>query len=220
MNDESGVEEIRMETNYRVAYNKFWQDIKKREPAEITATRAVSYNEDARQFSVIFFAQEYIADSNQETVYRKEDGYIPDIMDAIIILNYLAYAQPLSEAEPRWVSIKEIPGGMIFYAAFLKTAISPLIKAFGHQAQLLDTVAASLGGQPAQMGSSSVLFQAFPEIPVCVVIWEGDEEVKANATILFDPSIEPMLHSESIIGLGISLANRLNKRAAKESSSR
>ncbi|HHY26677.1 MAG TPA: DUF3786 domain-containing protein [Desulfitobacterium dehalogenans] len=203
-----------MDTNYRVAYNKFWQDIKKREPVEITSTRAVSYNEDTKQFIVMFFNQEYIVDSNQETVYRKADGHSPDIMDAIIILNYLAYAQPLVESEPRWVSIKEIPGGMIFYSAFLKTAISPLVKAFGHQAKLLGTLAASLGGQPANMGDSSVMFQAFPEIPVCVVIWEGDEEVKANATILFDPSIEPMLHSESIIGLGISLANRLNKRAS------
>ncbi|MEL1134565.1 DUF3786 domain-containing protein [Desulfitobacterium sp. THU1] len=203
-----------METNYRVAYDKFWQDIKKREPEGITSTRTVSYDGDTKQFVVMFFDREIIVDSNYETVYRKSDGHHLDIMNAIIVLNYLAYAQPLLEVESRWVSIKEIPGGMIFYSAFLKTAIAPLIEAFGHQAELLKTVGASLGGQPAYMGNSSVVFKAFPEIPVGVVIWEGDEEVKANATILFDPSIEPMLHSESIIGLGISLAAQLHKRAA------
>ncbi|AGA68517.1 hypothetical protein Desdi_0998 [Desulfitobacterium dichloroeliminans LMG P-21439] len=204
-----------METNYRVAYDKFWQDIKNREPEEITSMRTVSYNGDTKQFVVSFFDQELIVDSNHKTVYRKTDGHHLNIMDAIIVLNYLAYAQPLSELEPRWVSIKEIPGGMIFYSAFLKTAISPLIKAFGHQAELLKTAGAFLGGRPAHMGNCSAVFKAFPEIPVCVVIWEGDEEVKANATILFDSSIEPMLHSESIIGLGISLATHLHKKATR-----
>ena len=205
--------EGKMNTNYRVAYDKFWQDIKKRDPEEITTTREVTYNRDTKQFVVMFLSEEYVVDSNQEKVYRKTDGHFPDIMDAIIILNYLAYARPIPKLEPKWVSIKEIPGGMIFYSAFLKTAISPLIEAFGEQAQLLKTVAASYGGQPAHMGDASVTFKAFPEIPLSVVVWEGDEEVKANATILFDPSIEPMLHSESIIGLGISLANKLHKHA-------
>lgn len=204
-----------METNYRIAYNKFWEDIKKRNPDEITAVREVSYNWENHQFEVMYFSHVYIADSNQETVYRKADGRIPDIMDAIIILNYLAYARPLQESAPKWVSIKEIPGGMIFYSAYQKTAIIPLIDAFGHQANLLKTAASSLGGQPHTLGNMSVIFKAFPEIPVCVVIWEGDEEVKANATILYDPSIEPMLHSESIIGLGISLANQLYNKATK-----
>lgn len=203
----------KMTTNYRVAYDKFWQDVKEREPAEITSSRAVTYNEEDKQFLVSFFGQEYIADSINETVYRKEDGHLLDIMDAIIILNYLAYAQPLQESEPQWVSLKEIPGGMIFYSAFLKTAITPLIEAFGYQAEHLIAASASLGGQPSSMGDASVVFKALPEIPMCVVVWEGDEEVKSNATILYDPSVEPMLHSESIIGLGISLANRLAKKA-------
>lgn len=206
-----------MESNYRVAYDKFWQDINMRDPEEIIVAREVAYNKDTKQFVVRFFSQEYIVDSIHETVYRKADGHTLDIMDAIVILNYLAYAQPLQECEPKWVSIKEIPGGMIFYSAFLKTAIAPLIEAFGQQAELLKTVGPSLGGQPSTMGDSSVVFKAFPEIPVCVVVWEGDEEVKANATILFDPSIEPMLHSESIIGLGISIANHLAKKAVEKS---
>lgn len=199
--------------NYRVAYRKFWQDIKKRNPEEIAAARVVDYDSGTRQFSVSFFSEEYVLDSDKETIQRKADGVVPEITDSIIILNYLAYAQPLQESVPRWVSLKEIPGGMIFYPAFHKTSILPLIEAFGHQAGLLTTVAPSLGGLLASSGDSSAIFKAFPEIPLCVVVWEGDEEVSANATILFDPSIVPMLHSESIIGLGMSLSSKLYRLA-------
>jgi hypothetical protein len=98
---------------------------------------------------------------------------------------------------------------MLFYPAFHRNSIQGLIKAFGHQAKQLLTSAAILGGQEASFGDASVIFQAFPEIPLCVTVWEGDEEVHANATILYDPSIEHFLHIESVIGLGMYLASKL-----------
>lgn len=83
---------VEIRNNYRVAYNKFWQDIKKRDPEEITAARTVHYNSETRQFIVLFFNEEYLLDIDKETIYRKADRFVPDMMDSIIILNYLAYA--------------------------------------------------------------------------------------------------------------------------------
>lgn len=204
---------MEMQSNYKVVYDKFWQDINKRDPKEITVARAVSYSSETRQFDVMFFNEEHIVDCDKETICRKADGYVPDVMATIIILNYLAYAQPLPESSPSWVSIKEIPGGMIFYSAFHKTAISVLIEAFGHQTDRLMTAAHSLGGQKGPFGDASVVFTAFPEISLCVIIWQGDEEVRANATLLYDPSIELILPSAISIDLGIYLAGQLKKLA-------
>lgn len=211
-----GYEGVETESNYRIVYERFWRDIKKRDPEEITAARAVSYSSDTRQFIVVFFNEEYIADNVKETIWRKVDGHVPDVVATIIILNYLANAQPLPESSPGWVSIKEIPGGMIFYAAFHKNAISVLIEAFGHQAGQLITAAHSLGGQAGPFGKASVVFRAFPEIPLCVKIWEGDEEVQANATILYDPSIQFILQSAICIDLGIYLAGQLKSQGLKK----
>ncbi|MDP4160951.1 MAG: DUF3786 domain-containing protein, partial [Bacillota bacterium] len=86
--------------------------------------------------------------------------------------------------------------------------------AFGHQASLLMTAGRSLGAQAGPYGDASVVFRAFPEIPLCVIVWEGDEEVRANATILYDPSIELMLDSAITIDLGIYLAGQLKRLAA------
>ena len=199
-----------METNYRIAYDKWWQDLKKKVPEEIATQLAVTYCSDTRQFVVTFFKSEYILDCATETIYRKTDGHVPEIMASIIMLNYLAYAQSPQETAEKWVSLKEIPnGGALFYPAFQKNSLKGLIKAFGHQSSQLLVNASTLGGQAASFGSASVIFQAFPEIPLCVIVWEGDEEVQANATILFKPSIENLLHIESVIGLGMYLASNL-----------
>lgn len=206
-----GYEGMEVESSYQVVYDKLWKDIKKRDPEEIRAVRAVLYSSDTRQFVVMFFNEEYIVNSDKETISRKADGDDPDVMATIIILNYLAYAQPLPEFVPSWVSVKEISGGMIFYSAFHKTAISVLIEAFGHQASRLMTAARFLGGQAGPFGDTSVVFKAFPEIPLCVIVWEGDEEVRANATILYDPSIELILHNAISIDLGVYLAGQLKR---------
>ena len=203
-----------METNYRIAYNKWWQDLKRKVPEEIVEQLAVTYCSNTRQFVVTFFNLEYILDCNTETIYRKTDGHVPNIMASIIMLNYLAYAQSPQETAKKWISLKEIPnGGMLFYPAFHKNSIIGLIKAFGHQSSRLLACATALGGQPTSFGDASVIFQAFPEIPLCVIVWEGDEEVRANATLLFEPSIEHRLHIESVIGLGMYLASQLKRKA-------
>lgn len=201
-----------METNYKFAYNKWWQNLKGKDPEEIASQLSVTYSSNTRQFVVTFFSSEYILDCDTETIYRKTDGQVPDIMASIIMLNYLAYARPRQEMAKRWVSLKEIPnGGMLFYPAFHKQSIVGLIKSFGHGAKQLLVCSAALGGQPTSSGDASVIFQAFPEIPLRVIVWEGDEEVQANATLLFEPSIEHFLHIESIIGLGMYLVSQLRR---------
>lgn len=203
-----------LETNYRIAYDKYWQDLKRKIPEEIATQLAVSYSSDTRQFVVTFFDLEYILDCNTETIYGKADGHVPEIMASIIMLNYLAYARAPIETAKKWVSLKEIPnGGMLFYPAFHKNSIIGLIKAFGHQPNQLLVCAAALGGKPTSFGDASVIFQAFPEIHLCVIVWEGDEEVRANATILFEPTVEHRLHIESVIGLGMYLSSKLKQSA-------
>lgn len=203
-----------METNYRIAYDKGWQDLKKMVPEEIPTRLAVTYCSSTRQFTVTFFNSEYILDCNTETIYRKSDRHIPGIMESIIILNYLSFSQLPVKKACKWVSLKEIStGGMLFYPAFHKNAIMSIIHAFGHQSKQLLACAATLGGKPASFGNASAIFQAFPEIPLCVIIWEGDAEVPSNATILYDPSIEYLMHIESLIGLGMYLADQLKRLA-------
>ena len=207
-----------MDTNYRIAYDKYWQDLKRKVPEEIATQLAVIYCSNTRQFVVTFFNLEYILDWDTETIYRKTNGHVPEIMASIIMLNYLAYARSPQETAKKWVSLKEISnGGTLFYPAFHKNSIVGLIKAFGHQPKQLLACAATLGGQPTSFGDASAIFQAFPEIPLCVIVWEGDEEVQANATILFEPSIEHLLHMESVIGLGMYLASKLKRQATSSS---
>lgn len=203
-----------MKSNYRVAYDKGWQDLKQKEPADIALHMQVQYLPEKQQFIVPFLNENYIVDLAKETLVRENDGETPEISAAILVLHYLSFFQSAAEVAGKWVSLKEIPnGGMLFYPAFHKDAICGLIKAFGHQTGAFLECAVILGGQPVKAGDVAAWFPVFPKTPLRVTLWEGDEEISANATMLFDPSIEHFLHIESVIALGEYLAKRLIKLA-------
>ncbi len=206
-----------LNTNYHIAYDKGWRDLKNRVPEEISCNMAVTYFSDRQQFIVPFLNKNYIIDCSNETIWQESDGRVPNIETAILLLHYLSFFQLTGNVVHKWVSLKEIPnGGILFYPAFYRTAVGGLVKAFGHQPQRLLECAALLDGQPAAFGTASVIFQVLPKIPLCVIVWEGDEEIPSNATVLFDPSIEYFLHIESIIGLGMYVAAQLVQLASRD----
>lgn len=205
-----------MESNYRIAYDKGWQDLKLKDPAEIAKNMQIEYIPGKNQLIVPLLNENYIVDLTKDTLVSASNGEIPEIDAAILILHYLSFFQISAEVADKWVSLKEIPnGGMLFYPAFHKQVICNLIKAYGHQTGSFLECAASLGGQPVMFGDVAARFSVFPNTPLCVALWEGDDELPANATMLYDPSIQHFLHIESIIGLGYYLARRLIKVAPK-----
>ena len=117
----------------------------------------------------------------------------------VLILHYLINAdiRPLSG---KLISFKEIRGGgAIYYQTFRKRAIEPLIKTFGQNAGRLYNAGVKLGGAIEKYGSAAVTIKIFPLVPVTYVIWQGDDEVPANATILFDNSVTNFLPGEDIV---------------------
>lgn len=206
-----------MQTNYKIAYDKGWQELKARIPSEVAIRRRVFFDEVKQQFTVRFFHDEYLLDWEQQTVRKISDGQDAEIIAAIIMLNYLSYSALCPEVSSSWVSLKDIPnGGALFFPAFRKNSIDVLIQSFGKSSSLLLLCGAKMGGVSAPMGSVSMVFQALPMIPICVVLWEGDEEVSANATLLYQPSVSDLLHIESLIGLGMHLVDQLKKLADEQ----
>jgi Domain of unknown function (DUF3786) len=114
-----------------------------------------------------------------------------------LIMHYLIQAKgaPLTET---WITFREIPSGEFYYSAFVQRAKNPLVKAFGHHPGLLLDLGRKMGGTPGEEGDASICFKVFPYIPVCLILWTGDEEFPPDGNLLFDASISQYLPAEDI----------------------
>ena len=199
-----------MENNYHIAYNKGWDDLAKKDPYEVAEILQVQYISGQKQFILPYFDETYIVDCANRFIFGETDGTPPELSDAILMLHYLTYFEKAVDPQQHWVSLKDIPnGGALFYPAFHKKAIVELIDTFGSTPSLLGDCASRINGEEDSFGDVSFTFHAFPLIPLCVVVWEGEDDIPPNATILFDPSVTHLLHIESIIMLGEQLADKL-----------
>lgn len=199
-----------MESNYKVAYDYEWKRLQQRDFNKVAKIRNVKYNEEKNEFTIKVFNRDYILNCNDETIRRSDDNYTPSAETGVMIVNYLSFTETDIHRSNKWVSLKEIPnGGMMFYPAFYKSSIVNLIKTFGEDSKSFKQCAQKLGGKEIKMGDIAFEFEVFPKVFSRVVIWEGDDEIEASATVLFDSSVQFIMHVESIIGLGGYIVNKI-----------
>ena len=91
----------------------------------------------------------------------------------------------------------------------MKRAVNPLKKTFGQNISGFKKAALELKGKNVEPGDAAFEFTVFPNVPIQLIIWEGDEEFPAEANILFDSSIASILPPEDIAWLSGMLVYRL-----------
>jgi hypothetical protein len=127
-----------------------------------------------------------------------EDGEAEvSLRDKILILHYFALAKG-TPATGILITYKQVPGGISYFPAFSKRAITPLVKHFGRKPELLTGISAKLGGYEVDRGDVSVTINAFTHVPITLVLWKGDDELAPNGNVLFDANISDYLSTEDV----------------------
>lgn len=148
----------------------------------------------------------------QLTGCNEKDNPLPDFQLAML-LYYLVTADgvPLTR---RWVSFADLPDGRMYNAAFQGYSGDEIVKLFGFDLDGFKSACAKAGGQPAEAGSASFVFQALPRVPLMLTYWLGDEDFPSSCKVLFDESISHYLPIDACAILGSTLTGRVIRAKA------
>ena len=126
-------------------------------------------------------------DSNQPVPLREK----------ILILHYFTQAKgtPLKDKQ---ITFRDLPGGLVYYPTFIKRTIKPLSDFFGKDPALFLGVGKILGARQGEIGDTSLIIDAFARVPITIILWQGDNELKAEVNLLFDANIIDYLTSEDV----------------------
>lgn len=194
---------------YEAAFHKALADIKAKNPERVCAHANVEYSAHLNQYRVPFFSRPYIVDAEKGEIFNQESGSHCAIGTGLLILHYLIYAQDV-ELSGQWITLKEVPeGGALFFPAFQKQVLAPLVNAFQYDLEAFERAAALLNGKQIKMGDRGAVFAALPKIPLAVLMWQGDEEFSGSASILYDPTIVYFAPMETLISYGYYLSHKL-----------
>ncbi len=195
---------IELESNlvngYKAAYALACEEIAKVDPVAIVFNAGAAYEESTQTLSVCYLNKTYYVKRLTGTV-EAEDGAEVTTTVKVLILHYLLTAKP-RDLTGTLISYRQIPNGSVYYPNFQKRAINPLVKVFGNNHDGFYRCAQRMGGQKLALGHASVKVDVFPKLPVCMVLWQGDEEVPNSGNVLFDETVVSFLHVEDIVVAG------------------
>lgn len=130
-------------------------------------------------------------------------------LDTAMLLYYLTTADgsPLAD---RWISFRELPGGVFYNQAFQGYSGDRIAAAFGDSPQGLIEAARRLGGLrlPA-LSDYGFAFRPLPRIRLASVLWLGDEDFATRGSVLFDAASPHYMITDGLALLGSDLVGRL-----------
>ncbi len=119
------------------------------------------------------------------------------IRDKVLILHYLTSAKS-TPATNKLITYRELPEGANYFSTFSKRTIKVILDHFGKEPRRLVDAAAKLGGHKVDYGDVAVTINAFRQVPITLVLWQGDTELAPEGSIIFDASISDYLSTEDI----------------------
>lgn len=136
------------------------------------------------------------------------------LRDKILILHYFTQADG-TLSKGKQITYRDLPGGLVYYPTFIKRTIKPLADFFGKNPALLIKAGKLIGAKQDGAGDASLIVDAFPRVPVTIILWQGDNELAAEVNILFDANITGYLTSEDVTIICETITWRLINYAKK-----
>ncbi|MCK9407083.1 MAG: DUF3786 domain-containing protein [Methanothrix sp.] len=128
---------------------------------------------------------------------------------SVLLLHYLI-GRSKNGYEPagEWISIKETYGGKLFCSNFSRRAIRPLAERFSQDPEgLVKILLEDFAGRMVEGADVAVEVEAFPGVHVRILFWKSDEDLPADATMLFDRALAQILTMEDLTVLLTILAD-------------
>lgn len=192
-------------------YNKALEigkdEISKKNPLHLCRVSGGQFIEKANEPNSIHikFLNRMVTISWPDLIFSQDFDKEMKIKEKILILHYLNNATK-EDLTGELIAYQEIPSARFYLSSFNARSRDPFIAAFGENPDKLPVVAQELfAAHMASMGDVSVTIQAFPKVPITLIIWRGDEEFPPNGTILFDSSIKDNLLSAQDISELVSM---------------
>jgi hypothetical protein len=188
-------------------------DLRRRGPAEMA--RAIGARQQGDVLSFSYWGRQVAIEAPALKPRWAESALACSPFDTAMLLYYLL-ASDGTPASGTWVSFRELPNASLYHQAFTGYTGNRLAAAFGLAPVSLDRSARDIGGElVVGLAPHAWRFLALPRVPLAACLWPGDEEVPAQAAVLFDSSAGRHLPTDGLALLGSGLTGRLIRESAR-----
>ena len=175
---------------------KLLQEVKSLDLAAVASKIGAEYGNDV--LSVRSLGKEFHVDSQGQV--RSECHIIPWVQAPL--LSYICH--PTHQGiTGRWISFRELKGGIEWQGLFTSRCETPLRKLADAQPELLSDIVDLFLGREVEgfQADIALVIHPFPHIPILICYQAADGDLESELTIFFDECCGTNLHIKSIYTL-------------------
>jgi hypothetical protein len=209
------VMELSKQKNYQQTFDLACSSIQRMNLEEKAKKAGANYEkrEGGERIALHFLLEPYTIQFPQMEFHSPSQKMV-SLVIRILLLHYLIRADG-SPLTGKWVTYKDIPGGLLYAGVFARRVTEPLERRFGKAARSFKETGIRSGGESVEIGDASFILHAFPYVPLQYVLWEADEEFPSSVQLLFDASVDHYLALEDMVVLGQVTTGRLINRSLR-----
>jgi hypothetical protein len=180
----------------------FWQTLADRHPADL-ANLTLCEPGPGKSLEFLFLNTPVRIDFEARRLLEKsESGWIlrDDPLLEMVALVYFGRVERLHPLSREFVGLSELKAAHFFKGPHA-LRLAPLLARFGQDPEGFLGRAEQLGGERTDMADAATCLWPLPRIPLCYLLWRGDDEFPPEIRVLFDRSIDACLPADAIWAL-------------------
>jgi hypothetical protein len=177
---------------------EIWNDLKERNPQEITGRTGARYEEGA--YHLRFLERTLVLDPVKHQVQisgapQADSGF----RLCLTALLYLLKIDPALLGPG--ISPLELPGGATFFRGHHGIPSGPLEERFGQDVAGFVAAGKKLLGEVKPAGDAAVALQVFPGLVVEIILWQADDEFPAQVSFTLPAHLDKFWFLDAVWGL-------------------
>jgi len=200
-----------------MVHEGLWEQLEKLDGQQTAQRAKCQYLRDPEHHVVRLLNTEYIVNLADKRIFPAQDSSeSAAFVEQLCLLAYLINAKDLPLAK-KLVRAEALSGGQFFFRGIHSLPTEKLEKAFGEHPETLHQIAGQFGAKRCEFGDASIELFVLPRVPLTIVVWKGDEEFDARASMLFDQTAADQLPLDALLA-AVNLAVEALVEAAAASS--
>jgi hypothetical protein len=191
--------EIPKQDNYEQALKIGLEIFARKDPGRVAQKAGALF--EGRSVIVPHLDKKIALNADTHRCSIKETGEDAPIWLAILTLHYLNNSDG-RQPTGRLKHFREFKEGHFYEPAFNRRTKEILIQFFGKDPAPMIAAAQKLNGKILETGDAAVELPYFPCLPITCIIWKGDDEFPAEASVLFDETADLFFGAEDMAVAG------------------
>jgi hypothetical protein len=184
-----------------MAHEGLWEQLVELDGQETARRAQCQFIMDPARYVITMLNADYVVSLSDRQIFSVQQESEPtsaEFLEQLCILAYLINAKDVPPAQ-KLVGAETLRSGQFFFRGLHGLPTEKLEGAFGRYPEKLLDVAERFGGERRDFGDASIQLCVLPRIPLTMVIWRGDEEFAARASVLFDQTAADQLPLDALL---------------------